>query len=459
MRPPGPEAAPDRFARPFRLLALLVLAGEGSAAHAQLSPLGGQFQVNSYTTGIQYHPAVATDGAGAFVIVWASFGSAGTDSSNTSVQARRWAADGTPLGAPFQVNAYTTSTQRFPALAAASDGAFRVVWSSLGSSGTDTSDVSIQARRYLSSGSAAGAQTQVNSFTTLEQEFPAVAADSAGNYVVAWESAGSSGSDTSGQSIQAQRFAANGAALGGQFQVNTYTTGGQRYPQLAVDASGNFVVVWHSYGSVGTDGDSASIQGRLYAANGAAIGGQFQVNSYTTSGQRYPTAAVDGAGNFIVVWDSFGSSGTDTSSFSIQAQRYAADGAALGAQFQVNTYTTNAQRYPSVAADSAGNFVVVWQSVGSSGTDSDSSSIHGRRFAAAGVPMGGEAQVNSYTTSIQELPVVASAAAGDFVVVWTSVGSFGTDSSYSSIQAQRFGCVFCDGFEDGDTASWSAAVP
>jgi large repetitive protein len=116
-----------------------------------------------------------------------------------------------------------------------------------------------------------------------------------------------------------------------------------------------------------------------------------------------------------------------------------------------------AQRYPSVAADSAGNFVVVWQSLGSSGTDSDDASIHGRRFAANGVPLGGEAQINSYTTSIQELPVVAAADGGDFVVAWTSVGSFGTDSSYSSIQAQRFGCVFCDGFESGDTANWWAA--
>ncbi len=453
-----PDAAAPRLDRlavlaAFTVLCVLALAG-AAPARAQLSPLGGQFQVNSYTTGIQYHPAVAADSAGNFVIVWTSFGSTGTDSSNASVQTRRWAADGSPLGAAFQVNTYTTSTQRFPALAAASDGAFVVVWSSLGSSGTDTSDVSVQAQRYLSNGIATGAQAQVNSFTTLEQEFPAVAADGLGNYVVAWESIGSSGTDTSGTSIQAQRFAANGAALGAQFQVNTYTTGGQLNPQVAVDGSGNFVVVWNSYGSVGTDGDSASIQGRFYAANGAALGGQFQVNSFTTSGQRYPAAAADDAGNFIVAWDSFGSSATDTSSFSIQAQRYAADGAALGGQFQVNTYTTNAQRYPSVAADDAGNFVVVWQSVGSSGTDSDDSSIHGRRFAASGVPVGGEAQVNSFTTGIQELPVVASAGAGDFVVVWKSVGSFGTDSSYSSIQAQRFGCVFCDGFEGGDTDRW-----
>ncbi|MEO7793343.1 MAG: hypothetical protein ABIV06_01105, partial [Thermoanaerobaculia bacterium] len=182
--------------------------------------------------------------------------------------------------------------------------------------------------------------------------------------------------------------------------------------------------------------------------------GQFQVNTYTTSGQRYPAVAADSEGNFIVVWDSFGSSGGDTSSFSIQAQRYAANGAALGAQFQVNTYTTNAQRYPTVAVDGAGNFLVVWQSLGSNGTDSDSSSIRGRRFDANGTPVGGDAQVNVYTTNSQELPVVASTGAGDFVVVWQSLGSYGTDSSNSSVQARLFGCVFCDGFESGDTVRW-----
>ena len=34
----------------------------------------------------------------------------------------------------------------------------------------------------------------------------------------------------------------------------------------------------------------------------------------------------------------------------------------VGSEFQVNTYTTNNQKLPSVASDSSGNFFVVWQS-------------------------------------------------------------------------------------------------
>ena len=162
----NPPAAAFRLARLAGLAVLPVFSvfavfagmalGAVPAARAQLSPLDGQFQVNSYTTNNQYQPAVTADGEGNFLIVWTSFGSGGTDTSNMSIQARRWTASGAELGAEFQVNSFTTSTQRFPAVAAVSDGAFVAAWPSLGSTGTDTSDDSIQARRFLSNGVAIG---------------------------------------------------------------------------------------------------------------------------------------------------------------------------------------------------------------------------------------------------------------------------------------------------------------
>ena len=61
----------------------------------------------------------------------------------------------------------------------------------------------------------------------------------------------------------------------------------------------------------------------------------------------------------------------------------------VGEEFQVNTYITNNQRYPSVALDGDGDFVVVWVSDGSGGTDSSSSSIQGQRYSADGTRAGG----------------------------------------------------------------------
>ena len=58
--------------------------------------------------------------------------------------------------------------------------------------------------------------------------------------------------------------------VGSEFQVNTYTTDYQVYPSVSLDADGDFVVVWHSDGSAGTDTDSLSIQGQRYDSTGAA---------------------------------------------------------------------------------------------------------------------------------------------------------------------------------------------
>ncbi len=53
----------------------------------------------------------------------------------------------------------------------------------------------------------------------------------------------------------------------------------------------------------------------------------------------------------------------------------------MGTQLRVNTVTTEDQLNPSVAVDADGDFVVVWESNGSSGSDTDSTSIQGQRYA------------------------------------------------------------------------------
>ena len=52
----------------------------------------------------------------------------------------------------------------------------------------------------------------------------------------------------------------------------------------------------------------------------------------------------------------------------------------VGDQFQVNTSTFSHQMLASVAADSVGNFVVVWTSQESQGDDDSGRSIQGQRF-------------------------------------------------------------------------------
>jgi hypothetical protein len=105
---------------------------------------------------------------------------------------------------------------------------------------------------------------------------------------------------------------------GTEFQVNTYTTSAQIFPAVAADADGDFVVVWWDLASPGQDGDSIGVFGQRYTSAGIAQGAEFQVNTYTTSGQLSPAVAADADGDFVVVWMSPG----DSSDFGVFGQRF-----------------------------------------------------------------------------------------------------------------------------------------
>ena len=335
---------------------------------------------------------------------------------------------GNPLGPEFRVNTFTTGNQGEPyfhsSVAADSSGNFVVVWNS---TGQDGSSYGLFGQRYASSGAPLGPEFRVNTYTTGNQFVSSVAAASSGNFVVVWTSEGQDGSSFG---VFGQRYASSGAPLGPEFRVNTYTTNYQGFPsRVASDTSGNFVVVWSSYTQ---DGSDQGIFGQRYASSGTALGSEFRVNTYTTSaqGDPAPSVAADSAGNFVVVWGSYLQDG---SSYGVFGQRYACSGAPLGSEFRVNTYTTSAQGDPSVAADSSGNFVVVWYSL--SQPQDPAFGVFGQRYASSGTPLGPEFRVNTYTTDQQWLPAVASDPAGNFVVVWRSRGQ---DGSYWGVFGQRY---------------------
>jgi len=86
---------------------------------------------------------------------------------------------------------------------------------------------------------------------------------------------------------------------GPEFQVNVVTTGYQDVPSIAADANGNFVIVWHDQDH---DGDSYGVVGRRFDAAGGALGAEFRVNSYTTDAQALASVASDPSGRFVITW-------------------------------------------------------------------------------------------------------------------------------------------------------------
>ncbi len=404
------------------------------------NPLGDQFQINTYTSGDQSNSAVVSDSNGNYIVVWESSGSSGSDSHITSIQGQRFNPGGSSLGGEFQINTFTLFRQRFAAASTATDGSFVVVWESESTNTGDSSGYSIKGQRYDADAMMAGSEFQVNTYTTDNQFFPFVASAPDGDFVVVWESQGSGGTDPTGYSIQGQRYASGGVEVGSQFQINTYTEGDQRFflaeSPMTMDTDGNFVVVWTSTGG-GGDGSGDSVRGRRYDSNGAATGMDFQINAYTTGTQRLPSASMGSDGSFVVTWESDSSAGTDSDSRSIQARRFASIGTPIGDDFQVNTYTTGKQILPMAGTDSSGRVVIAWESGDNSGdgADGELGGIRAQFFDSGGTPLGGEFQVNSYTTGNQRYPSLAMGPGREFMVVWDGPEDNGGSNG---IQGRRF---------------------
>src|SRR5687767_14362256 len=275
----------------------------------------------------------------------------------------------------------------------------------------------------------AGVEFRVNSQSTGSQELfseapHAVDADADGDFVVTWSS---SGQDGSGWGVYARRLAADGTPRGVEFRVNQVTANNQWYPNVAVDADGDFVVVWASDLQ---DGGGSGVYARRYTAAGAPAGNEFRVNTTTAGDQRHPTVSMDADGDFVVAWSGYHQAGG--AGWDVYARRYSAAGAAQGSEFRVNATTAGNQQYAALAADDAGDFVVTWTT---DGQDGAGTAVYARRYSAAGSALAGEFRVNTATAGNQQFSRVAADADGDFVVAWASAGQ---DGSGRGVYAQRY---------------------
>ncbi len=195
-----------------------------------------------------------------------------------------------------------------------------------------------------------------------------------------------------------------------------FTMNAQKFPSVSSSVSGTFVVVWQS---AGQDGSGLGVVGRLYDPAGLPIGAEFVVNSFTTDAQKEPVVTSTPAGNFIVVWTSQGQDGGGAGVF---GQVFDASGARLGGEFRANTVTADSQKGPWVARTSGGRSLVVWTSTGQDGSGDG---IFARLFDPSGNPMSDEVRINDFTDGNQKAPQVASDGLGNFIVVWQSQGQDG----------------------------------
>ncbi|WP_418316904.1 putative Ig domain-containing protein [Piscinibacter sakaiensis] len=335
------------------------------------------------------HRAVAIAPNGNYVVVWSS---KDQDGSGWGVYGQRFDLSGAALGGEFRINQTTSGDQRWASVVNDLDGNFVVAWTNTVSSG----DRDVMIRRYAADGSALGGELRVNTTTSAYQDNASIAIDANGNVIVVWQGNGPGDSD----GIFGRRFAADGSAIdANEFRINTDLTRSQTDASVAMNASGAFAVVWDN---------STGVQLRLYSATGTPLTGQIGVAS--GSDARDAAVALADDGTAIVVWRDI------VADKGVYLQRYSSAGATIGSTIVVNTTTSGDQTDPSVAVDGSGNFIVVWEGRG----PGDDSGVFGQKFTAAGVRVGGEFRINQTTKDDQDRASVAMLDLNNFVVVWTS---------------------------------------
>lgn len=358
--------------------------------------LGPQFRVNDDLTGSkQYEPSISCDLSGDFVITWMDYREGYFD-----VYVQPYSREGVPLGGNFKVS----ESGQFPAVTSDGNGNFIIAWFRPGSG--YSVDAAIYVQQYDRDGIALGDSIRVDDEfnSRLYAQTPAIAADSAGNFMVAWE-------DNQGsQAIYVQLFSSNGIPQGENCKVNQELNFFQDSPAIAATPDGTFLVVWEDNRDSFED-----LYAQLYSNDGVTIGKNFQVSELELWGEcREP--AVSGAknNNFMITWQDWRDGEAN-----IYGQCCSGDGEFIGGNFNVNSEDTEniEQQRPSISSDSQGNFTVTWEV-----EDNDQSAVYLKRYTSNQTALGDAIELSTIfvlTPTDQTYPALSvDDSDGNFAIVW-----------------------------------------
>ncbi len=221
----------------------------------------------------------------------------------------------------------------------------------------------IYAQRYSSEGVALGSNFKVNYLSAYINYGSKVVCKQNGDFVICWGDAHEDSKDNDllqdmeqnsytknlmGEpDIWYQQFLNDGTPIGENFKVND--DGGfesQMNPDIAIDTSGNFVVVWEDHRN-----GIYEIYLQRYLGDGTPLGSNFTVEDVVYSDwQLPPSITSDPAGNFIVTWRD-----PRNGNYDIFCRQFLNDGTPVENSIQVNSDNgIHYRSFPSISLQDDG---------------------------------------------------------------------------------------------------------
>lgn len=287
---------------------------------------------------------VAVDDRGNAMAVWQQSES-GNSGTKHNIWARRLSANTSQWGAPTLLESNTEpGSADYPQIAMHHSGNAMVVWQQ-----GDGTTGQIHASHYNASTLGWGTTTQVSGPSSASDIVQAaqVAMDGDGNAVVVWSQTTAGGTMTG---ILSSRYSASAGLWSMPKRIDASNAGDANVPQLAMDDGGNTTAVWLQY-----DGVLVNLGANRMNASTGQWGTATLLETDNLGDASNAQIAMNASGDAIVVWDQ--SDGTLTHIF---ARHYSASMGKWSAATSLESDNQSNAFEPRIAMHTNGNATAVW---------------------------------------------------------------------------------------------------
>jgi hypothetical protein len=394
--------------------------------------MANEIPVNGDRQGWQRNPDIEVLDNGEFVVVWDSIF---FDRDSYGVVQQRFDRDGFYIGDNRFVDQVNGSASTEPRIAKLSDGGYVITFTY--SNGGLLEPDEAWACVYNADGSARTNVFRVDNLGGFAAENSDVTALANGGFLVTftWNPDGGGPTGTF-DDVYAQRYDANGNAVGNSFKLNTRKDQFDQGHSSAITLkNGNVLVSWISEGTEPGPGDidSNAVRGTLLNSSGKVIKKDFYLTPSHGGAGTNPQDDMDitplADGGFAVAFYDTRDKGRDFT-FDIRLQLFDAKGNPTSKDIAVFKPDDGVPESPAVTQLVTGEILVVWEWPSPNGTR-EFDNVYGRLFSSSGKALTGIVQLAENVLGDQQVPEVKALPDGGFALVWQSEAIDGDDDGIS----------------------------